>query len=366
MKVLIIDDQETILEICRAILSREGLIVETAATGQAGLQALANQNFDLLLLDIDLPDINGLNILERVTQQYTQISPIMITGYATLEAALRAQELGAEGFILKPFDDQKLVQGVNRVIERRRLREDYAKLQALVQTEKLSALGRLSASLAHEINNPLQALRSGLRLLGKPQLDDTKRKSYVAALVKEVERLIDITTQTLDIARPSQVGKKPTDVNQILTDTIALVNKELQHQQVKTTFELAPQLPAIQAVPNQIKQVFLNLILNAIDAMPSGGKLNLKTSLSREDSSIIIELKDNGHGMTPEVITKIYEPFFSTKEAGTGLGLSISYSIIAAHNGQITVESAPNAGSCFTVHLPINDTGANNDSLTPG
>ncbi len=658
-KVLIVDDEESIRTFCKAALLAEGFSVQTASDGEAGLNALAQDNYDLLLLDISMPGMDGLTVLEYVADQYTHISAIMMTGYATLEAAVRAQDLGAEGFLLKPFDDQKLIMAINRVLERRMLRQDYARLQThlplislshrlvteqsleslaesaleiarqetratnialwlapdariflpssetrlyespvllahisqppalpdpdvwptpksniwfaldaqaasttdinqanvlhillqteghqvgvlslskdegryfnnnemdflllagsylavglenrhlyeilnlarqkweavfntiddgllihhahngditqvnqtmatwlnttaekllqqpaskidaggqgctfcqlappgkrqeefnektfssaefaspswalgkhfrvrtfslykpnapvdqdnttveqtdepveiihvleditqankmqvqLLQAEKLSALGRLSASLAHEINNPLQALRSGLRLLGRPKLDDKKRQNYVAALVKEVERLIDTTTRALDFARPGRIGKKSADFNQLLQETLDLVSKQFQHSNIETSLELAPDLPAIQVVPDQIKQVFLNLILNAVDAMPNGGHLKLTSSHSPDDSFIVAILVDSGVGIPPEIMDKIYEPFFSTKETGTGLGLSISYSIIEAHGGLIEIDSQPNEGSRFTVYLPIDLEGDN-------
>jgi two-component system NtrC family sensor kinase len=222
----------------------------------------------------------------------------------------------------------------------------------LLQTEKLSALGRLLASLAHEINNPLQALRSGLRLLARPNLTDEKRQQYVATLDKEVERLIQTTVQTLDFARPSRIGKKSTDLNQLLQETLVLVNKQFQRNKIEAILELMPNLPAIYVVPDQIKQVFLNLILNAIDALPGGGELRLATGYIPEDNLVVTTLADNGRGMSPEILNSIYEPFFSTKEAGTGLGLSISYSIVEAHGGHIEVESQPGIGSQFMVYLP--------------
>ncbi len=366
-KVLIVDDDQIVLHVCSAILSAEGLEVHSVSTGRAALQMLAQNKFDLALLDIDLPDVDGLTLLEHITSQYAQISPVMMTGFATLEAAIRAQELSAEGFILKPFDDQKLLQIIYRVIERRQLREEHARLQALVQTEKLAALGRLTASLAHEINNPLQALRSGLRLLSRPQLDEVKRQNYVATLVKEVERLISITTQTLDFARPNRVGQRPADLNRLLQETITLVNKQLQHHHIEIIFNLAADLPPVEVVSDQLKQVFLNLILNSIDAMPEGGQLTLATSCCvtgaevglpshasiKDDRFAGIFFEDTGGGMEAEVIGKIFEPFFSTKEAGTGLGLSVSYSIVEAHGGRIQVRSTPGQGSCFTIYLPL-------------
>jgi signal transduction histidine kinase len=224
----------------------------------------------------------------------------------------------------------------------------------------LSALGRLVASLAHEINNPLQALRSGLRLLARPNLDDEKRQHYVATLDKEVERLIDTTVQTLDFARPSRVGKETTDLNQLLRDTLVLVNKQLQRHQIETSLELASELPIIEVVPARIKQVFLNLILNAIDAMPNGGHLTLSTGYFPDNNLVMAALKDDGRGIDPEIIGQVYEPFFSTKEAGTGLGLSISYSIVEAHGGHIEIESQVGRGSTFAVYLPLeleNDNG---------
>ncbi len=350
-KVLIVDDDPVVLMLCQIILSAQGLKTQGVATGEAALQALSGDTYDLLLLDIGLPDMDGLVILEHVTTHYAQISPILMTGYATLEAAVRAQELGVEGFILKPFNDEKLVQIVQRVIGRRRLREDYARLQALMQQEKLAAVGRLAASLAHEINNPLQALRSGLRLLGRPHLDESKRQSYLAMLVQEVERLITLTSQTLDFVRPGRVGQQPTDLNELLQGTLALLSKQLQQSNITTRFSPAERLPPIHVVPDQVKQVFINLILNAIDAMPDGGVLSLASERLASEHRLIVTVQDTGCGMAPEVVNKVFEPFYSTKKTGSGLGLSISYSIIESHGGRIEVESTPGAGSCFRVYL---------------
>ncbi|MCB0196612.1 MAG: response regulator [Anaerolineae bacterium] len=363
-KALVTDDDRFIRKLCQFVLEKQGLTVQLVETGQATFQALSNASYDLLLLDIDLPDTDGLRILEKVTTQYPQISPIMMTGYASLEATIRAQELGAEGFILKPFNDAKLIQMVQRVLDRRQLREDYIQLQTSMQTEKLAALGRLSASLAHEINNPLQALRSGLRLLGRPQLDDTKRKHYVATLSQEVERLITITGQTLDFARPGRAGLQPTDLNALLHNTLTLLNKQLQQKNIDTGVTLTADLPPIKVVPDHIKQVFINLILNAIDAMSDNGLLSLTTTYLPDKRHVMITVQDTGSGMTTDVISKVFEPFFSTKPTGTGLGLSISYSIIEAHRGYIEVESTPGVGTLFSVYLPDGSETEGDNGLT--
>ncbi|MCB0166180.1 MAG: response regulator [Anaerolineae bacterium] len=354
-KALVTDDDRLIRKLCQFVLEKQGLVVQFAETGQATFQALSNASYDLILLDIDLPDIDGLTVLDHVTSQYPQISPIMMTGYATLEAAVRAQELGAEGFLLKPFNDVKLVQMVRQVLDRRQLREDYTQLQTAMQTEKLAALGRLTASLAHEINNPLQALRSGLRLLSRPQLDEAKRQHYVATLAQEVERLITLTRQTLDFARPGQAGRQPTDLNELLRNTLALVGKQLQQKRIEAKVTLAVGLPLVKVTPDHIKQVLINLILNAIDAMSNGGLLNLTTAYLPDKNQFVIRVQDSGGGMSTEVMAQLFEPFFSTKETGTGLGLSISYAIIEAHGGRIEVQSTLGVGSIFSICLPASN-----------
>ena len=141
--------------------------------------------------------------------------------------------------------------------------------------------------------------------------------------------------------------------NNNLNKNCVRINKQLQRNKIETSLELASNLPAIEAVPDQIKQVFLNLILNAIDAMPNGGCLSLTTNYLPDDNLVMAALADNGRGIPQKILNRIYEPFFSTKEAGTGLGLSISYSIVEAHGGHIEVESQPGVGSQFAVFLPI-------------
>jgi signal transduction histidine kinase len=157
----------------------------------------------------------------------------------------------------------------------------------------------------------------------------------------------------LDFARPGRIGKKSTHLNQLLRETLVLVNKQLQRNKIEISLELASDLPAVWVVPDQIKQVFLNLILNAIDAMPDGGQLTLTTQYLLNDMQVMVALVDTGRGVPEEILNRIYEPFFSTKEAGTGLGLSICYSIVEAHGGHIELESKEGIGSTFAVYLPI-------------
>ncbi len=223
----------------------------------------------------------------------------------------------------------------------------------LIQTEKMAALGRLAASLAHEINNPLQALRSGLSLLMGRQPDAEKRQRYLEVANREVERLITIVERMLDFSRPSAEQREHADVNALLEETLALVGKQLQHARVTVRRQLAPKLPPVEVVAGQIKQVFLNIILNALDAMPDGGELTVTTGRNRDRRAVWIAFADNGVGISAEDLLHIFEPFFTRKFRGTGLGLTISYSIIERHGGRVEVESQVGQGSTFTVFLPI-------------
>jgi two-component system NtrC family sensor kinase len=233
------------------------------------------------------------------------------------------------------------------ITERKRAQEQ------LLQSEKLAALGRLAASLAHEINNPLQALSSGLRLLNRPTLDAEKRKQYVAVAGREVERLVGIAERTIGFYRPTADDAAATDVHVLLDEMLALAGKELEHGHVVVRREWADHLSTIHAIANQLKQVFLNLILNAAQAMPDGGTLTISTGRAEDGSAICVRFADTGHGIAPEHRDRIFEPFYTTREQGTGLGLSISYNIVQQHGGRIEVESQPGQGTVFAVILPI-------------
>ena len=235
--------------------------------------------------------------------------------------------------------------------EQRKLMEQ-SRLQWM-QSEKLAAMGRLAASLAHEINNPLQALRSGLSLLMGRPLSEEKRRQYLEIAHREVERLITIVEQILNFSRPSAEQRERTDINALLKETLALAGKQLQHARVTVRHQLAPKLPPVEVVAGQIKQVFLNIILNALDAMPDGGELTVATGWDRDRRAVWIAFTDNGVGIPAEDISHIFEPFFTRKPGGTGLGLTISYSIIERHGGRIEVESQIGRGSTFTVFLPV-------------
>jgi two-component system NtrC family sensor kinase len=232
--------------------------------------------------------------------------------------------------------------------------EELERSQAqLVQAEKMAAIGRLAASIAHEINNPLQAIHNSLHLSLHKSLEDDKRLQYVDMAQAEVQRLIEIVQRMLDFYRPSRGGSAPTDINSIVNNVLALAQKRLEHSSVQVHTHLSPDLPPVPVVADQITQVFLNVVINAIEAMPSGGELHLETLLSEDGEWALTRFRDTGLGMPAEQIANLFEPFYTTKADGTGLGLAISYGIVERHGGEIDVSSQPGRGTTFIVRLPI-------------
>lgn len=257
------------------------------------------------------------------------------------------------------IENARLYQGERGAL--RRLQQSQARL---VQAEKMTALGRLVASIAHEINNPLQAVQNALELAGEELAGRQRREKlerYLGIAGNEIERLTAIVRRMRDFYRPAREELQPTDPSAVLQSVLDLTGKQLQHSHVTVEREWATDLPLIHANPDYLKQVFLNLVINAVDAMsPQGGTLHVRTArdqMQLGDDRLVpavrIEFRDTGVGMAPEVMSHLFEPFFTTKTGGTGLGLSISYEIIQAHNGQITATSQVGLGTTFTLLLPL-------------
>ena len=222
--------------------------------------------------------------------------------------------------------------------------------QQLLHTEKMAAAGRLAASMAHEINNPLQAVHSCLQLLIQFELSPAKKQEYLHMAGEEVERLIAITNRILDFSRPSTGHYERVNLQRIINQVMHLAQKYIAHQKVKVQQTLAADAAQVWAIPDQIAQVFLNIILNGLDAMPTGGMLEIHTSLEGEWIKTMI--RDNGLGMSQEVQKHLFEPFFSTKPNQAGLGLTISYGIIERHGGRILITSEEGQGTAVSVLLP--------------
>lgn len=229
--------------------------------------------------------------------------------------------------------------------------------EQLMQAEKLTSLGQLAASIAHEVNNPLSGVLNYTQLLIKRINNDKFSKETaldsLSKMESELTRSTRLVRNLLDFARQSAPALVETDLNDIIGRVLELTAHSAQLNKVEVVKELSPSLPKLTADPNQLQQVCTNLILNAIQAMPGGGKLHLRTSL--DNGQLKMEVQDTGCGISPENMGKLFTPFFTTKKEvkGVGLGLAVSYGIIQRHRGKIEVHSKEGEGTTFAVYLPV-------------
>ncbi|TMA41290.1 MAG: HAMP domain-containing protein [Deltaproteobacteria bacterium] len=229
-----------------------------------------------------------------------------------------------------------------------RERELRAQGEALLRSERLAAIGRIAAQITHEIRNPLSSISLNAEELGEraPQA-----RELCEAIVREVDRLTAITEDYLRFARLPKPQLQRADLNETVRDLVDFVRPELDANGVEVALSLSPSLPRVPADVAQVRQLLLNLLRNAREAMPAGGSLRVTTRVTR--GAVEIEVRDTGPGIPPDRLARIFDPFFTTKERGTGLGLAMAQEIAQEHGGQLFCDSAPGRGTAFTLRLPV-------------
>ena len=267
-----------------------------------------------------------------------------------------------------PFTEQELnllsilINQATFAIEHASLYEQQTeRLKKMYRTDRLTTLGELAAGAAHEIRNPLTAIRSTIQYLSKDFSADPVKSEMVTELISEVERINKIVQGLLSFARPSDLNTSDINIEQLINQTLLLVTNTLRKQNVEVEFEYFTDNTTIQGDAEQLKQVFLNIILNAVEAMgknpPERSRtliisIEKGTPINTHSRYLIISIEDSGKGIEQKNIENVFNPFFTTKEEGTGLGLAICYGIINRHEGEIEVKSVPDKGTCINIKLP--------------
>ena len=244
------------------------------------------------------------------------------------------------------YEGDMAVLAIARDVTERRQME-----QRLLHTERLAAMGQLAAALAHEINNPLQSIGSSIELVLDYPLSPGEQEEYLEAVRQEVRRLMDVTGRVLDFARPPRSERQPVSAADVVRYALALADKQLEQSHIDIQLDLPEGLPLVQASHGEVAQVFLNLIINAIEAMPDGGQLRI--AARGLGNAVEIEFTDTGAGLSAAALATLFQPFHTTKEYGTGLGLAVSYNIIQQQGGSISAANIPAGGAVFTVSLPL-------------
>jgi PAS domain S-box-containing protein len=266
----------------------------------------------------------------------------------------RAGELRTANIAIAPLLSRDFVP-VGRIVLVDDITERVTLETQLAQADKLSSIGLLAAGVAHEINTPLAVISSYAQMLAKQLRGDARLSPVLDKITQQSFRAAEIANGLLNFSRTSTTEFRSTDLNQVVRDTLSLLEHQFKTAQILVELELADELPAIHGNPGKLQQVFLNLLLNAKDAMPGGGRLRIATLVNGHVEAVI---SDSGSGIAPEHLKRIYDPFFTTKNLpgdrrGTGLGLSVSYGIIQEHAGKIHVESAIGAGTTFHLEFPL-------------
>ncbi len=271
----------------------------------------------------------------------------------------RAGEQRTANIAIAPLLSRDFV-SVGRIILVDDITERVSLETQLAQADKLSSIGLLAAGVAHEINTPLAVISSYAQMLSKQLKGDARLGPVLDKITQQSFRAAEIANGLLNFSRTSTTEFRDTNLNQVIRDTLSLLDHQFKTAQIIVDLELAEELPDIHGNPGKLQQVFLNLLLNAKEAMPSGGRLRVATLTNRHDNCVAALVNDSGSGIAPEHLKRIYDPFFTTKNVvrpgdrrGTGLGLSVSYGIIQEHAGKIHVESAIGAGTTFHLEFPL-------------
>ena len=262
-----------------------------------------------------------------------------------LSASLIYDSAGKEISSVGIFTDLR-----QRLAMERKIQETHLQL---ISSEKLASLGKLAAGIAHEINNPLGGILIYSSLLLEDLAEDDPKRQDLARIVQEAGRCKEIVMSLLEFARQSEPKMEPVDINRAITDGLFFLENQALFHNIQIIKNLGPALPFARGNASQLKQVFMNIIVNAAEAMHGNGTLTIATFLNHEHKKITIEFTDTGEGIPEENLTRIFDPFFTTKDIGkgTGLGLSTSYGIIEGHGSKIEVKSKVGVGTTFTILL---------------
>jgi signal transduction histidine kinase len=375
MNVLLVDDEKHFREILAKRLAQRGIVSLQASDGEEALRLLEKKPVDVIVMDVKMPRMNGIETLRHVKERYPATEVIMLTGHASTRDGVDGIKSGAFDYLTKPIEFEQLLRKIRQAQNKIRRTEAEKKevefreriKQQMAINERLVALGTIATGVAHEINNPLAIIQDSAgwvkQILAKPEMSTIPRRPDFEKALDRIQSSVDrarrITQQLLHVVKtqsaeiPDFVEMTEVNLRKLTGECIALVELEASYKDIKVSLESSDPNPIVWTDPYQLAQVLLNLLTNSIQATDAGGKINVTIRSSEEQISIVVQ--DNGCGIPEENLTKIFEPFFSTKAVGvgTGMGLYISSGIVTKLGGLMTVESQPGKGTTFTIALPV-------------
>lgn len=382
-RILVVDDDRVILKMASIVLRSDGYSVQTASDGVCALKLLAEEPFELVLLDFMMPGMDGLQILREIKEKFSDVAVIILTGMGSEDIAVRVMKSGAADYIMKPFRNHDLLERAAAVlrsrslelqnrellVEReqhlreieqwtmeleRRVAEKSHELELanaeIIQVEKLATLGHLAAGLTHEIRNPLNSINLFTQILKSNHDASPQSVEFLERIQSEIDRIDNLLIKLLSVSRTQNRLNSTVQVDVVAEGVLQTFQSQIETQKILIQKTIVA-TPPFSGDEEEVRQVFTNLISNALHAMPSGGELSLSV-LSKNDV-IQIDVSDTGCGIPLEHQARVFDPFFSTRPKGTGFGLSSVLRTIKTYNGKISLTSHLGMGTTFTVLLPV-------------
>jgi signal transduction histidine kinase len=373
-QILVIDDELGPRESLRMLLKTD-YQVHTADCVEAGIKLLKEKRPDTIVMDIRMPGMTGIEGLRKIREIDQHLSVIMLTGFGALETAKEALRLGANDYISKPFDAREMREVISRNVERTRVQRTSETtaaeikelnnhlLKQLAQKERLASLGQASAEFVHDLGNPLTIVWGYVQLLAKKLEQSDNGGGENASSVKElniIEQNVRLCRELLTMWQGygSVEGSPPKSisVSAILREVIKGVDAMAAQSGVELKADVCEDPSTLVGDATQIKRAIQNVIINAIQAAAEKKGI-VAISCTQKDFYVDIRVEDNGPGITPAQMSKIFDPYFTTKQgkSGTGLGLYITKKVVEDHHGSIKVDSTPDIGTVFTIRLPLSN-----------
>jgi two-component system NtrC family sensor kinase len=368
IRLLLVDDEDDFRQTLAKRLTKKGIPPEQAESGETALSILEKKQMDVVVLDVKMPGMHGIEVLQHIKEKHPRTEVIFLTGHAATQDGVDGIKRGAFDYLSKPVEFEhllsKIKQAYDKVVreeEKRREAEFRKKMrQQMATTEKLASLGTLAAGVAHEINNPLAIINESagwLKLiLNREEMAHMPRKKDFELALNKIETGVDrakrITHQLLGFAKKDDSVLVEINFRDLADEAVQLVHREAMNEDIEIVQKIDPNLGTIWSDPYQLRQVLINLLTNAIHATGSGGRITI--IIEALNGGITLTVQDNGKGIPKENLDKIFEPFFSTKPPGrgTGLGLFVTRGIIEKLCGTIEVESRLGHGTRFCIRLP--------------
>ncbi|MGM0654828.1 MAG: response regulator [Thermodesulfobacteriota bacterium] len=371
VRVLLVDDEDNYRNAIARRLERRNLVVSQAPDGTACLEYLGENEVDVVVLDMKMPGMSGMETFKDISKYYPGLKVIFLTGNAALSEGVEGIKAGAFDYLSKPVEIDHLAGKIRQAWELKRLEEGRERdkifrrrlEKRMIHTQRLASLGTMSTGIAHEINNPLAIIKesTGFLRMVIESADQIPEKEMLFKGLEKIENSVDrarrITHQLLGYVRKHGHELTSVDIRRLTEDTVALIKQKTQAKKVSVQWESEPEREMLMHTdPFQVRQVLINLLENAVDAVDTNGQIRL--ALYRKEQSVCLEVRDNGSGIAPENMKQIFDPFFTTKpnvaenESGTGLGLFVVHKIMTGLSGSIHVESEPGQGTTFKICLP--------------